>query len=62
VSIELLAACHSRRHTGQKSVSECRSGIQRNCQKAQPFAFIFENKEQNASRFGICSGFRLGAR
>jgi hypothetical protein len=29
---------------------------------AQPFAFILKNKEQNASRFGICAGFRLGAR
>jgi hypothetical protein len=24
--------------------------------------YIFLNKEQNASRFGICAGFRLGAR
>jgi hypothetical protein len=39
------------RHTGQMSVSECRSGIQRHCQKAQPFAFIL--KKQRTKRFAF---------
>jgi hypothetical protein len=43
--------------------SERRSGIQRKYQKAQPFADrFFNNKEQNASRFGIYAGSRRGAR
>jgi rare lipoprotein A len=51
------------RHTGQVSDSERRSGIQRNCQKAEPFDYIaFKNKEQNASRFDICAGSQIGAR
>jgi hypothetical protein len=35
------------RHAGQSEQRERRSGIQRNCQKAQPFDFIFFKKTKN---------------
>ena len=40
------------RHAGQSEQRERRSGIQRNCQKAQPFAFIFF-KKQRIKRFAF---------
>jgi hypothetical protein len=50
------------RHTGQGSAATDDPVSSATVKRRSLLPLYYENKEQNASRFGICAGFRLGAR
>ena len=50
------------RHTGQGSVATADPVSSATVKRRSLLSLCFEHKEQNASRFGICAGFRIGAR
>jgi hypothetical protein len=50
------------RHTGQGSAATADPVSSATVKRRSLLPLYYENKEQNASRFGICAGFRLGAR
>ena len=50
------------RHTGQGSAATADPVSSATVKRRSLLPLSCENKEQNASRFGICAGFRLGAR
>ena len=50
------------RHTGQGSAATADPVSSATVKRRSLLPLSSENKEQNASRFGICAGFRLGAR
>jgi hypothetical protein len=50
------------RHTGQGSAATADPVSSATVKRRSLLPLYFKNKEQNASRFGICAGFRLGAR
>ena len=50
------------RHTGQGSAATADPVSSATVKRRSLLPLYCENKEQNASRFGICAGFRLGAR
>ncbi|MFM7630321.1 MAG: hypothetical protein ACKO43_00730 [Alphaproteobacteria bacterium] len=53
---------HFYRHTGQGSVATADPVSSATVKRRSLLPLYFEHKEQNASRFGICAGFQIGAR
>jgi hypothetical protein len=53
---------HLHRHTGQGRVATADPVSSATAKRRSLLTLYFENQKQNASRFGICAGFRLGAR
>jgi hypothetical protein len=53
---------HLHRHTGQGRVATADPVSSATAKRRSLLPLYFENQKQNASRFGICAGFRLGAR
>ena len=50
------------RHTGQGSIATADPVSSATVKRHSLLPLCLDNKEQNASRFGICAGFRIGAR